>query len=191
MTPEGVELLHRLKGRDESKPFLVLLPELDEASASGLSLTHVARGLAQRHWPGPLTLILRDPEGRYPNGVRSRGGGVAVRLSSHPFVQAFMRAFGKPLISTSANVSGGEPARTVDDMKRAARGRPGFLRLWLIDGGNLIPSSPSTIVDCTGPEARVVRRGTLPLEDLRAPEGDAEDGQISGGPGRRTRDAQR
>lgn len=174
VTPEGVASLRTLKGRKEDKPFLVLLPEVGEERAGGLELPAHARRLARRYWPGPLTLILSDPDGLYPEGVRSSEGGVAVRLSSHPFVEALLGVYRRPLISTSANTSGRRPARSVQGVRRAVDGRPRLPPFLIVDGGELIPSPPSTIVDCTRSVLRVVRGGKLSSRDLAELTGDPQ-----------------
>jgi tRNA A37 threonylcarbamoyladenosine synthetase subunit TsaC/SUA5/YrdC len=93
-TIEVVEAVRDLKGREEEKPFLLLLPRTEPLGEVplrwGLSLPTWAISLAENFWPGPLTLVLSDLEERFPFGVRSSSGGVAVRVSSHPFVESLM-----------------------------------------------------------------------------------------------------
>jgi protein-tyrosine phosphatase len=93
---------------------------------------------------------------------------VAVRVSSHPLVQALLAVFARPLISTSANSPGSLPARTATQALAAGLALGMGDDLWLLDGGPLEPSDPSTIVDCTRPEPMVVRPGAIPLEWLRS-----------------------
>jgi L-threonylcarbamoyladenylate synthase len=162
----GVSALRELKGREEGRPFLALLPA-EGKEPDGLVWTSSALALAGGFWPGPLTLVLDDPECAWPEGVRSARGGVAVRRSPHPFVQALLRAWPHPLLSTSANRPGESPARTADEVEAAVEGRPGLHRLWILDGGPLVDSGPSTLVDCTGPVPRVLRHGPVPVEALR------------------------
>ncbi len=164
VSSEGVEALSELKGRSIDKPFVVLLPSFGDAAEDGLEWTSQARSLAERHWPGPLTLIVPDSKGRYPRGARNEEGGVAVRLSSSPFVQALMTVWNAPLLSTSANMPGEVPAQTVLELTRALRRRPRFEDLWIADGGPLPSSEPSTIVDCTSPIVKVVREGQIRVE---------------------------
>ena len=164
--PGGVEALLALKERGDDKPFLVLLPNAGREAMDGLEWSLLARTLAERHWPGPLTLVLSDIAGRYPKGVRNPWGGVAVRVSSNPFVKALMQFWRKPLLSTSANMPGEAPARTLDEVKLAVEGRPGLDRLWIADGGPLAASEPSTIVDCTASVPKLIRKGKIPFEGL-------------------------
>jgi L-threonylcarbamoyladenylate synthase len=163
--PEAVERVRSLKRRAENRPLLVLV-EGPEA-ASGLVWTDEARELARIFWPGAVTLVLGDPRGIFPPGVRSEEGTVAVRMSPSPWVHALLEAVGEPLTSSSANAPGASPARTGEDALRAGRALGAGRELLVLDAGTLEPSAPSTIVDCTGPRPLVVRAGSVPVHRLR------------------------
>ncbi|MBT8395851.1 MAG: L-threonylcarbamoyladenylate synthase [Gemmatimonadetes bacterium] len=165
--PEKAPLmeLQRLKDRGPEKPFLLLVPSAE--SVPELRWGPDARELAGVFWPGALTLILEDPEGRFPEGVRSEGGGVAIRVSPHPVAKAVVEAVNGPLVSTSANTPGGPPALTAPEALKTARILGAGDLLWVLDGGPLAPSSPSTIVDCTGPRPVVRREGSLKVDRLK------------------------
>jgi len=169
---QGVDAVCAMKGRREEHPFLVLLPQgptpASRIEAGGLVWPEVALRLAEAFWPGPLTLVLPDPGHAFPPGIRSGNGGVAVRVSSHPFIQALMRIWNRPLISTSANPAGEPVGLRADQVRKALEGRPGTHRLWIADGGELPASRPSTIVDCTGGSPRVLRHGAIG-DELLAP----------------------
>lgn len=173
---DGVEGVRGLKGRDEEKPFLMLLPGEDEGGVeagvegdarAGLAWNPSARALARAFWPGPLTLVLGDPRGLFPPGIRGPGGGVAIRRSPEPFVEALLRRWPHPLISTSANRPGEAPARDADQVIRAVEGRAGLDRLWILDGGPRVERAPSTVLDCTREPPRIIRAGQVSLEALR------------------------
>jgi len=161
----GVDSVRAMKGRRDEHPFLVLLPQgLTPASRmdpGGLVWPEVAVRLAEAFWPGPLTLVLPDPEHAFPPGIRNGNGAVAVRVSSHPFIRALMRVWNRPLISTSANQAGAPVGHRADQVREALEGRPGTHRLWIADGGELPVSQPSTIVDCTGGQTRILRHGAI------------------------------
>jgi len=132
-----------------------------------LHLTPEASRLAARHWPGPLTIVLPGGERRVPARLRGPEGGVAVRWTSHPGLQRLIQAYGDPLTSTSANRPGVPPAMTATEIVQQwgdALGR-GLIRL--LDGGRLIDSAPSTVVDCTGRRPRVIRPGAVSSAVLR------------------------
>lgn len=164
-TAEGVAALTTLKPREPGRPFLVLAPSAD--FVSDLEWPAEARELASIFWPGAVTLVLRDPQGVFPSGIRSDAGTVAVRVSPHPVVRALLGEAGVAITSTSANVPGEPPARSGEEAAAAVSSLGGRSEVLVLDGGTLPPSGPSTIVDCTGPSARVLREGTVPVGRLR------------------------
>jgi L-threonylcarbamoyladenylate synthase len=164
-TAAAVAELARLKGRAPNKPFLVLVESAQ--AVADLAWNDAARELASIFWPGPLTLVLGDPLGIFPVGVRDEStGAVAVRVSPHAWVTRLVSELGGPLTSTSLNVSGAAPAASGTDAVEAVR-RLGGRDVLVLDAGTLPSSEPSTIVDCTGPEPVVRREGTVPTQRLR------------------------
>src|SRR3954468_7579960 len=99
----ALEALARLKGRDPGKPFLLLVSGRPMAEQCGLVFSASARALSDAFWPGPLTLVLPGGEGRLPDGLRGREGGIAVRHTSHEGIARLVGRSGRPLTSTSAN----------------------------------------------------------------------------------------
>ncbi len=164
LCPRGLEQLEQLKGREDDRPLLLLID--DPAGARDLDWPGYAAELANVFWPGGLTLVLNDGGENYPAPVRNRSGGVAVRVTPHPLAQALVRAAGGPITSTSANVPGGSPALSAEATLEAAVKLGAGPEFWMLDGGPLAPSPPSTIVDCTGPEPVVLRDGAVPAHRL-------------------------
>jgi L-threonylcarbamoyladenylate synthase len=164
---EAVDSLVRLKGRPAGKPFLLLVAGSEMISRLDLQLTNAASTLAARHWPGPLTLVLRGGDRRVPVRLRGPEGGVAVRWTSHRSLGRLISALGQPLTSTSANRPGVAPAMTAGEVVEQWRNaiERGVLRV--LDGGRLEPSASSTVVDCTGRRPRVIRPGAIPAAVLR------------------------
>jgi L-threonylcarbamoyladenylate synthase len=163
----SVDALIKLKGRPEGKPFLLLIAGSEMLARLDLHLSSSASMLAARHWPGPLTLVLSGGERRVPPRLRGPEGGIAVRWTSHPGLQRLLGAYGDPITSTSANRPGVPPAVSTSEIVEQwsdAMGR-GILRV--LDGGRLVPSQPSTVVDCTGRRPRVIRPGAVPASILR------------------------
>ncbi len=164
---ESVESLVRMKGRPSGKPFLMLIGDPAQLARLDLHLPTYAAHLTARFWPGPLTLVLRGGDGRVPARLRGPEGGVAVRFTPHPGLQRLLAAYGEPITSTSANRPGVPPAMTSAEI---AEQWPEAIHrgvLHVLDGGRLVPSQPSTVVDCTGRRARVIRPGALPASLLR------------------------
>lgn len=165
---ESVANLIALKGRPANKPFLLIVSSSDMISRLGLHLTTYASQLAARFWPGPLTLVLPGGEKRVPDQLRGPEGGVAVRWTPHRGLSRLVQAYGHPITSTSANRPGIPPATNAQEIidqwsDAVARGT-----LHVLDGGQLSPSAPSTVVDCTGRHPRVIRPGAISAADLRA-----------------------
>ena len=143
----------RLKGRSAARPLIRLAAGVEEVRARcAAGWSPAAEALAGRFWPGPLTLVLRA------------GGAdeVAVRVDSHAGLRAMLERAGGWMTSTSLNAHGGAPARSADEAAEtlAALG-PARVPLVLLDGGELVPSAPSTIVSLVGERPGIVRAGAV------------------------------
>ena len=165
LTRSVIEGLVALKRRDRAKPMLLLVP--DREAVSDLTWTPEAIELAEVFWPGSVTLVLSDPGARYPDGVRGPAGNVAIRVSPHLLVRELVRGLGGPILSTSANRSGEAPALDAQSALGTAVAAGAGEELWVLDGGDLDPSRPSTIIDCSGPVPVVLRQGAVPLGQVR------------------------
>jgi L-threonylcarbamoyladenylate synthase len=164
---DAVERLVAMKSRPPSKPFLLLIAGSEMLSRLDLHLTSAAARLAARHWPGPLTLVLPGGERRVPERLRGPEGGVAVRWTSHPALLRLLASYGDPITSTSANRPGLPPAMAASEIVQQWSDAIGRGLLRVLDGGRLTPSPPSTVVDCTGRRARVIRPGAIASAVLR------------------------
>ncbi len=150
-----------LKGWPAPRPMLVLVRDLEGAEAVG-EVTPVARALAEAFWPGPLTLVI--PEGS--------GSTVGVRVSPHPVVRQLLDRIGGPITSTSANRTGAAPPRTVGEASWCGDEGPDAV----LDGGACAGAVGSTVVNCAGAVARVLRAGDLPVAELMSVVEVADDG---------------
>jgi L-threonylcarbamoyladenylate synthase len=166
-TAPALAALARLKGRPEGKPFLLLISSRRMAEEWGLVFNASASVLAEAFWPGALTLVLRGGEGRLPDELRGREGGIAVRYTSHAGIARLVSATGKPLTSTSANRPGGPPAPGADRLVELFGEQERSGELLVLDGGVLGNVPPSTLVDCTDLVPRMVREGAIPRAELR------------------------
>jgi L-threonylcarbamoyladenylate synthase len=164
---QDVARLANLKGRVKGKPFLLLVSGRNMAEAYGLSFNAAATALAEEFWPGPLTLVLPGGEGRLPEVLRGPEGGIAVRHTSHTGMARLVAALGFPLTSTSANRPGGPPAPGAAAAAEAFADVVADGTLLVLDGGVLGNVPPSTVVDCTEAQPRLVREGALPRAELR------------------------
>jgi len=162
-----VAALSALKGRSASKPFLLLISDRGMAEAHGLAFNASADALARAFWPGPLTLVLPGGSGRLPDLLRGPDGGIAVRWTSHQGIAKLVAALGVPLTSTSANLPGQPPGPGADAIARDFAPAVASGQLLILNGGVLGNRPPSTVVDCTRPQAHIVREGTLSVHELR------------------------
>lgn len=161
--PAAVAALQDLKGRDPTRPFLLLIRQPDQAPT--MQWNDTARLLARHFWPGPLTIAVPAVAG-LPAGIVSEDGLVAVRSSPHEGVQAIVDAFGAPVTSTSANAPGAAPAMSAAGVVAALEALGGRDVL-VLDGGALPTSAPSTVVRCDDGRVHVLRAGAITVAELR------------------------
>ena len=108
---DAVDYLLQIKARPRHKGMILVAADVEQVMPWLDELDESLRKRALTYWPGPNTLLVPDPKGYAPEWIRGRHDSVAIRVSDHPGVQALCRAFGGPLVSTSCNPAGGQPAR--------------------------------------------------------------------------------
>lgn len=150
----AVARLHRVKGRPDGKPILILIGELAQLGRLVAGVPPAARVLMERFWPGPLTMVF-PANATLSHDVTAGTGTVGVRLTSCGPLAEILRQVG-PLTGTSANRSGEPPVRTAADVDRTLGDRIDLI----VDGGSTPGGLPSTVVSvCHGVE--LVRAGAL------------------------------
>ncbi len=166
---EGIERVRRAKGSPPGRPFLVLVDSLERAFSLWSTVSPLARQLAERHWPGPLTLIAPAAKG-LPEGLLGRVerdgeelSTVSVRVPGDLRLTRLLRALGAPLLSTSANLKGEPPPVRFADVDVQAL-RPDLA----IDAGACVGGLPSTLVSVAGSEPMVLRQGELVIEEFES-----------------------
>jgi len=157
----AVRRVFEVKGREARRPLPVLASSLEEVLRIAV-LDEEALRLARSFWPGPLTLVVpRKPV--LPDVVACGLPSVGVRVPGHEFALKVIRACGGLLVGTSANRSGRPAPRTAQEAISELGDRVDLV----IDAGPAPLGIPSTVLDLTGPEPKVIRVGGLPLEQLR------------------------
>ena len=159
-SPQAVQRLLDAKGRGRQMPPPVLVSAKTTLEALAVGVPDWARALVEELWPGPLTLVLRQQPSLQWDLGETRGT-VAVRMPDHEVALELLSRTG-PLAVSSANRTGLPPATDADD----AEAMLGELVRVILDGGPTPGPIPSTIIDCTGEQGRVLRQGALPLERL-------------------------
>ena len=157
----AVDRTRAAKGRDEGKPLPVVAENAAQARALWRSWPVAADVLAERFWPGPLTLVLPAAPG-LPPGLLAGGNSVGVRVPALALTRSLCGAAG-PLVSTSANRAGGLSPRTCGEAVAAVGGAAALA----LDGG---PGRgvASTVLDLTEREPRVLREGAIPWAAIAA-----------------------
>jgi len=159
---DAIARLHRLKGRDDDKPSAVLF-------FSPLILRELISSLGERTraalaalLPGPATVVVHNPERRYPLACREDPERLGVRLIDGP-----LAGVATPIFQSSANPSGGSAPASLEDVEETILEGADLA----VDGGEL-PGAPSTVVDVTGLELgggwKVLREGGLATGDIES-----------------------
>lgn len=155
----SIDRLYEVKGRDTSKAIAVLIGEIDHLQQVTSGLGEIAGELAAHFWPGALTLVVpRSPS--LPENL-SPLPTIGVRMPNHPFALALLRQAG-PLATTSANLSGLPSPVTARDVLLQLNERVDLI----IDGGACPGGVPSTVLDCTGADPRILREGAITRSQL-------------------------
>jgi len=150
-----------IKRRPHEHPLIVHLADAEQMSAWTQMAPPIAHVLAERFWPGPLTMILhRSP--RVSDRVTGGQDTVAIRVPSHPIAHAILSAFGGGLVAPSANRFGGVSPTTADHV----RSDIGTEVDAVIDGGACAIGLESTIVDLTSGDPVILRTGAITAADL-------------------------
>jgi L-threonylcarbamoyladenylate synthase len=161
MLSAAVERLYYVKQRPRDKAIPLLLPGTGALPLVVSQIPETAYALAERFWPGPLTVVLRRAPA-VPDAVTSGGDTVAVRVPDHPVTQALLAALAGPLAATSANLSGRPAPDTAQGVIDQLEGR---IRL-ILDGGTCPGGVASTVVDLTVSPPRVLRQGSISEQQI-------------------------
>ena len=149
--PGALEKIYEAKSRDRGKPIPLLAASVTDVEAFGTTLGKVERRLAEKLWPGPLTLVLRV-------GDRMEG----FRVPAHGVALALLRECGGVLRVTSANLSGEPPALTAGEAARTV----GRFAAIVMDAGPSPGGAPSTVAEVVNGQIRILRDGAISREQL-------------------------
>ena len=159
--PDGLPRLFAAKRRPLDRAIVLLVADLDQAASVGV-LSAQARLLAERFWPGGLTLVLAQaPGARLPAELTAGTATVGVRIADHDCPRALARQLG-PLPVTSANLSGRPAARDAAEVVAQLGDRIDLV----LDGGRARGGISSTVVDCSGDPPRILRAGAVTADEI-------------------------
>lgn len=161
--PEAVRRIFEIKGRPADHPVIVHLSHPDQLSEWAVDIPDEAYQLAERFWPGPLTIILKRNK-RVPNEVTGGQDTVGLRIPAHPVALALLRKFGGGISAPSANrfgrISPTNAQHVLEDLGEELE--------MIVDAGPCLIGLESAIVNLSGPEPMLLRPGSLTVKELEA-----------------------
>lgn len=156
---ESVDKIFKIKGRTDDKPLLIVVDSIESAKKY-LRWNEMLEKLAQKYWPGSLTIVGEYIGGNLAKGVVSKDNTIAVRVSDFSFLKSITQKIQKPLVATSANLAG-EPSlfdpREIVKVFSEKENQPDLI----LNYGVLPKSEPTTLVSIVGDKIKILRRGTL------------------------------
>jgi len=155
----AIKSIYVAKNRPVEKAIPILIADMEDMEKVGVDIPQTAYNLASRFWPGPLTCII-PKKPTLPEAV-SATSTIGVRIPDHEVARALLRAAG-PMAVTSANISGAQSPSTAEEVYAQLSGRIPFI----IDGGTTPGGVPSTVVDCSTPELKIIREGPISLQQI-------------------------
>lgn len=162
--PRALARLYAAKGRPAEHPVIVHIASADELGAWAVDVPPAARALAERFWPGPLTLVLRRAPG-VPDEVTGGRDTVGLRVPGQPLALELLRAFGGGIAAPSANRFGAVSPTSAAHVRDGLGDEVDMV----LDGGPCEVGVESTIVDLSEPsEPRLLRSGAISADDLAA-----------------------
>ncbi|MGW8287812.1 MAG: L-threonylcarbamoyladenylate synthase [Desulfobulbales bacterium] len=161
LNPLALNHLFTLKQRETSKPILTLVDDRGSLPLLVQEIPPLYVPLMDEFWPGPLTLIF-PARVNLPALLTAGTGTIGVRQSSHPFARQLLRAFGRPITATSANISGNAPAVDAYEVRSQFGSRIDMV----FEGGRTPGIVGSTIVGFSDDSIKLIREGVIPFKDI-------------------------
>jgi L-threonylcarbamoyladenylate synthase len=143
---KALEKIHILKGRPNDKPFIILISKIDDLKLFNIKITAETRKTLQNIWPNQVSVILNNQ---------------AFRIPKNEFILKILKGTG-PLISTSANLTGEKPAKSMQEAKKYFGNKIDFC----VDAGEL-ESMPSTLIKIENNQLEILREGVVKREELK------------------------
>lgn len=159
----AVERIYEVKGRPAVKPLSLMVPGPAAMGEYAAEVPPAAKYLAEKFWPGPLTIVLKAKT-HIPPIVLAGGDTVGLRCPQHPMTLELLKLSGLPFAAPSANPSGAESPKTAGQVREYFDGKIEAI----VDGGPCGLGLESTIIDMSALPYRILRQGALPAAEIRA-----------------------
>ena len=157
---EAYNLLNKIKRRREDKPYTLMLHDINQINKYAYIDEKMIKALS-KFMPGPLTILLKSKE-NVPGYVTHNTGIIGVRIPENKEALDLLRYLEKPLLVPSANRAGEKPAMNDEEVRQIFQDE-----IKVIIPGKAIGGLPSTIIDLTGEEIKLIRQGPISLEDIK------------------------
>jgi L-threonylcarbamoyladenylate synthase len=159
LVPQAVEKIYEIKGREETKPFIVLISNLSDLKAFGITLTDSQKDFLHKVWPGEVSVILPIVEDLHENlKYLHRGAGTLAFRCPNRLETVSLLSYTGPLVAPSTNPAGAKPAETIEEAWNYFSNKIHFYE----DIGTL-QAPASTLVDLTGNEIKILRQGRVTI----------------------------
>ena len=156
---DAYELLNQVKRRKEDKPYTMMLSKVEDIDKYAF-VDNKYKNIIKRYMPGSLTILVRSKDS-VPGYVTHNTGVIGIRIPSNKEALELLNYVKKPLLVPSANRADQSPARTCGEVVAIFGDE-----VKVVVPGQISSGEPSTIVDLTGPEIKLVRKGPIPFEEL-------------------------
>ena len=157
----AIDRVFDIKGRPQDLALPVLVSGWEQVIKVAENVPPQAQALAERFWPGALTLVVMKAAG-LPDRLTAGGPTVAVRMPDHPAPIQLINGLGGPITGTSANISGGADPSTLADLSDQMGGRIDHV----LNEGPAPKGTASTVVDITSGEPKLLREGAIPFKQV-------------------------
>ena len=159
----AVQRIKQLKGREDGKPILIIVSDEDQTGRFINEPSRAFNQLAKVFWPGPLTLVGKAGA-NVPEEITAGTQTVGVRLPNDDEVRRLVRLCGGALTATSANPSHAAPARNAEEVQLYFGNSIDLI----VDGGEAKTDQPSTVVDVSGAEPKLIREGVISWAEIQS-----------------------
>ncbi|MDI6782418.1 MAG: L-threonylcarbamoyladenylate synthase [bacterium] len=157
---KAMRKLFEIKKRVDTKPFALLIGEIDDACKYCKNIPPLFFTLTKRFWPGAITMVL-DAQDGLPKEAMGMDFSVALRMPDSKVALCLLKEAGVPIAASSANFSGGNDPAGVDEIEGSLRDEVALV----IDGG-MCKGVPSTVVDLRGNNIKILREGAITTEEI-------------------------
>lgn len=158
----SVKKIYHIKKRALNKPLLILIKNIAEVEKYCINIPQIFFELMKTFWPGDITFIM-DASDNVPQILTGNTGKIGVRIPAHPFLTELLNIFKNPITGTSANISGNHAADTFEELD------PDLVKevQFIIKSNKPGNKSPSTILEASKGEIKIIREGRVKEKDLK------------------------